>query len=138
MEWEILVCLISCWGFVFFLNLGYFPFLDGIFPYGWKHLGSQGSSIVVEDIRAVLFFYQDVLHKNKTPKYLNTPKTHNQAHSLGKKCPDKIDDKKNNQLFVLRTRYNDKIISLKNFYLDNTLKSKFYWPIIRLKKIVDI
>ena len=43
------------------------------------------------------FFYQDILHKNKTLKYLNTPKTHNKAHSLGKKCPDKIADKKNNQ-----------------------------------------
>ena len=59
------------------------------------------SSIVVEGIRTVLFFYQDILHKNKTPKYLNTPKTHNQAHSLGKKCLDKIADKKiiNNILF---------------------------------------
>ena len=52
------------------------------------------SSIVVEGIRTVLFFYQDILHKNKTPKYLNTPKMHNQAHSLGKKCLDKIADKK--------------------------------------------
>ena len=54
------------------------------------------SSIVVEGIRTVLFFYQDILHKNKTPKYLNTPKKHNKAHSLGKKCPDKIADKNNN------------------------------------------
>ena len=43
------------------------------------------------------FFYQYILHKSKTPKYLNMPKTHNKAHSLGKKCPDKIADKKNNQ-----------------------------------------
>ena len=41
------------------------------------------SSIVVEGIETVLFFCQDILHKNKTPKYLNTPKTHNKAHSLG-------------------------------------------------------
>ena len=27
------------------------------------------------------------------------PKTHNKAHSLGKKCLDKIADKKNNNLF---------------------------------------
>ena len=53
-------------------------------------------SIVVEGIRTV-FFYQYILHKSKTPKYLNMPKTHNKAHSLGKKCPDKIADKKNNQ-----------------------------------------
>ena len=61
----------------------------------------NGGSIVVEGIRTVLFCYQDILHKNKTPKYLNTPKTHNKAHSLGKKCPDKIADKKliNNFLF---------------------------------------
>ena len=58
---------------------------------------NNGSSIVVEVTRAVLFFYQDILHKNKTPKCLNTPKMHNKAHSLGKKCPDKIADKKNNQ-----------------------------------------
>ena len=43
------------------------------------------------------FFYQDILHKNKTPKHLNTPKKHNKAHSLGKECPDEIADKKNNQ-----------------------------------------
>ena len=49
------------------------------------------------------FFYQDILYKNKTPKYLNTPKTHNKAHSLGKKYLNKIADKKkkkiNNFLF---------------------------------------
>ena len=53
------------------------------------------SSIVVEVIRTV-FSYQDILHKNKTLKYLNTPKTHNKAHKLGDLCPDKIADKKNN------------------------------------------
>ena len=52
------------------------------------------SSIVVEVIRTVLFFYQDILHKNKTHKYLNTPKKHNKAHKLGDICPDKIADKK--------------------------------------------
>ena len=55
------------------------------------------SSIVDEGIRTVLFFYQDILYKNKTPKYLNMPKTHNKAHSLCKKCLNKIADKKNNQ-----------------------------------------
>ena len=59
------------------------------------------SSIVVEVIRTVLFFYQDILHKNKTHKYLNTPKKRNKAHKLGDICPDKIADKKiiNNFLF---------------------------------------
>ena len=56
---------------------------------------NNGSSIVVEVIGTVLLFYQDILCKNKTPKYLNTPKMHNKAHSLGKKCPDKIAEKKN-------------------------------------------
>ena len=55
------------------------------------------SRLVAEGIGTGLFFYQDILHKNKTPKYLNTPKSHNKAHSLGKKCPNKIADKKNNQ-----------------------------------------
>ena len=55
------------------------------------------SSIVLEGIRTVFFSYQDILHKYKTHKYLNTPKTHNKAHSLGKKYPDNPADKKNNQ-----------------------------------------
>ena len=55
------------------------------------------SAIVAEVIRTVRFFYQDILDKNKTPKYLNTPKEHNKAHKLGDICPDKIADKKNNQ-----------------------------------------
>ena len=46
-------------------------------------------------IRAVIFFSR--YFTQKTPKYLNTSKTYNKAHSLGKKCPDKIADKKNNQ-----------------------------------------
>ena len=51
--------------------------------------------------RQFFFFYQDILHKNKTHKYLNTPKKHNKTHKLGDICPDKIADKKNNQyLFV--------------------------------------
>ena len=54
------------------------------------------SSIVVEVIRTV-FFYQDILHKKKTPKYLNMPKKHNKAHKLGDICPDKTAEKKNNQ-----------------------------------------
>ena len=53
------------------------------------------SSIVLEGIRTVFFSYQDILHKYKTQKYLNTPKTHNKAHSLGKKCRDNPADKKN-------------------------------------------
>ena len=54
------------------------------------------SSIVVEVITTVLFFYQDILHKNKTHKSLNTPKKHNKAHKLGDLSPDKIANKKNN------------------------------------------
>ena len=59
------------------------------------------SSIVVEVIRTVLFFHQDILHKNKTHKYLNTSKKNNKAHKLDDICPDKIADKKkvNNFLF---------------------------------------
>ena len=61
----------------------------------------NSSSIVVEVIRTVLFFYQDILHKNKRHKYLNTPKKHNKAHKLGDMCPDKIaiTKKINNFLF---------------------------------------
>ena len=59
---------------------------------------------VVQHLRVsgqFFFSYQDILNKYKTRKYLNTPKTHNKAQSLGKKCPDKISDKKiiNNFLF---------------------------------------
>ena len=54
------------------------------------------SSIVVAVIRSVLFFYQDILHKNKTHKSLCTPEKHNKAHELGDICLDKIADKKNN------------------------------------------
>ena len=63
------------------------------------------SSIVLEGIGTVLFFYQDMLHKNKTPKYLDTSKTHNKAHSLGKKRLNKITEKKiiNNFLFKNKT-----------------------------------
>ena len=61
-----------------------------------KIISTSSSTIVLEGIGTVVFFYQDILHKNKTPKYLNTPKKHNKAHSLGKKCLDKIADKKNN------------------------------------------
>ena len=65
---------------------------------------NKNNTVVVQQLRVqgqFFFFYQDILHKNKTPKYLNTPKTHNKAHSLGKKCPNKIADKKiiNNFLF---------------------------------------
>ena len=50
---------------------------------------NENSSIVVEVIRIVLFFYQNILHKNKTHKYLNTPKKHYKAHKLGEICLDK-------------------------------------------------
>ena len=62
---------------------------------------NKNSSIVVEVIRIVLFFHQDILHKNKTLKYLSTPKKHNKSHKLGVICPDKIADKKNNQKFFV-------------------------------------
>ena len=55
------------------------------------------SSIVIEVIETVVFLKKRFLHKNKTHKYLNTPKKHNKSHSLGKKCLDKIANKKNNQ-----------------------------------------
>ena len=56
------------------------------------------SSIVIDVIETVLFFKKKrFLHKNKTHKYLNTPKKHNKGHSLSKKCLDKIANKKNNQ-----------------------------------------
>ena len=55
----------------------------------------NSSSIVVDIFRTVLFFYQDILHKYKRHKYLNTPKKHNKTHKLGDICPDKIGDKKN-------------------------------------------
>ena len=55
----------------------------------------NSSSIVVDVFRTVHFFYQDILHKYKRHKYLNTPKKHNKTHKLGDICPDKIADKKN-------------------------------------------
>ena len=58
---------------------------------------NKNSSIVVEVIRTVLFFYQVILHKNKTHKYLNTPKKHNKANKLCDISPDKIAGKTNNQ-----------------------------------------
>ena len=61
---------------------------------------NDNNTAVVQYLRVsgqFFFSYQDILHKNKTLKYLNTPKTHNKTHSLGKKCPDKIFDKKNSQ-----------------------------------------
>ena len=51
---------------------------------------NKNSSTVVEVIRTVLFFYQDILHKNKAHMYLNTPKKHNKAHKLGDICPNKF------------------------------------------------
>ena len=74
---------------------------------------NKNNTVVVQYLRLsrqFSFFYQDILHKNKTHKYLNTPKKHNKAHSLGKKCPDKIADKKI-ITFCLKTRCNDKTIS---------------------------
>ena len=61
---------------------------------------NKNNTVVAQYLRLsgqFFFFYQDILHKNKTPKYLNTPKKHNKAHKLGDICPDKIADKKNNQ-----------------------------------------
>ena len=59
----------------------------------------KNNTVVVQylSVSGQLFFYQDNLHKNKTHRYLNTPITHNKAHSLGKECPSKTADKKNNQ-----------------------------------------
>ena len=61
------------------------------------------NTVVVQYLRVSgqFFYYQDILHKNKTPKQLNTPKTHNKVHSLGKKCLHNPADKKitNNFLF---------------------------------------
>ena len=65
--------------------------------YNDNYRDNKISSIVVEVIRTALLFYQDILLKDKTHKYLNTPKKHNKAHKLGDICPDKIADKKNNQ-----------------------------------------
>ena len=48
---------------------------------------NNGSSIVIEVIKTVLFFLKKkIFTQNKTQKYLNTPKKHNKAHSLAKKC----------------------------------------------------
>ena len=64
-----------------------------------------GSIIVLEVIRTILFFYQEILHKNFMPK------KHNTACKLRDICPDKIVDKKKKKTFCLRTRCNDKTIS---------------------------
>ena len=62
-------------------------------------------SIVVEVIRTVLFFLsRSCTHKNKTHKYLNTPKKHNRAHKLGDICPDKIADKKIINSFLFKNK----------------------------------
>ena len=66
--------------------------------------------MVIEVIETVLFLKKKrFLRKNKTHKYLNTPKKHNKAHSLDKKCLDKI--AKKIITFCLKTRCNDKTIS---------------------------
>ena len=62
------------------------------------------SSIVLEVIRTVIFFYQDILHKNKTHKYLNTTKKHNKAHKLGVISPDKIVDNKIINKFLFKNK----------------------------------
>ena len=64
----------------------------------------NSSSIVAEVIRTVLFFHQDILHKNKTHKYLNTSKKHNKAHKLSDLCHDKIADKKIINKFLFRNK----------------------------------
>ena len=69
-------------------------------PYSDLSFMNCVSGIVVEVIKTVLFFYQDILHKNKTHKYLNTPKKRNKAHKLGDICPDEMTKKIiNNFLF---------------------------------------
>ena len=40
------------------------------------------------------------------------PKKHNKAHKFSDICPDKIADKKKKSTFCLKTRYNDKTISI--------------------------
>ena len=60
-------------------------------------INDNKNSLVVQQLRLsaqFFLFYHDILHKNKTHKYLNTPKNHNKAHKLGDICPDKIADKK--------------------------------------------
>ena len=71
----------------------------------WGSLGTS-SSIVIEVTETVLFLLKKrFLQKNKTHKYPIAPKKHNKAHSLDKKCLDKI-AKKNN--FCLKARCNAK------------------------------
>ena len=62
---------------------------------------NKNNTVVVQQLRLQRQFFflkkKKNLHKNKTHKYLNTPKKRNKSHSLGKKCLDKIANKKNNQ-----------------------------------------
>ena len=75
---------------------------------------NDNNTVVVQYLRVsgqFFFSYQDILHKYKTHKYLNTLKKYNKAHSLGKKCPDNTADKKTINNFLFKKRCNDKIIS---------------------------
>ena len=61
-------------------------------------INDNKNSLVVQQLRLsaqFFLFYHDILHKNKTHKYLNTPKTHNKAQNLRDICPDNIAEKKN-------------------------------------------
>ena len=52
---------------------------------------NKNNTAVVQYLRlSGQHFYQDILHKNKTHKYLNSPKKHNKAHKLGDICPDNV------------------------------------------------
>ena len=49
------MCLISSGGFAFVLNIGYFPFLEGLFPYEWEHSGSHEASTVLLREEVIIF-----------------------------------------------------------------------------------
>ena len=66
---------------------------------------NKNNTVEVQQLRLQrkFFFFKKkkILHENKRHNYLNTPKKHNKLHSLGKKCLEKIANKKiiNNFLF---------------------------------------
>ena len=66
---------------------------------------NKNNTVEVQQLRLQRQFFflkkKRFLHKNKIHNYLNTPKKHNKLHSLGKKCLEKIANKKiiNNFLF---------------------------------------
>ena len=62
------MCLISWWGFAFALNIEYFPFLDGVSSYGWKHSRSQGSLYCTSTRRSDNFYLMHlwfIFHRKK-------------------------------------------------------------------------